>query len=411
MYNPVTFFIGLRYILARKRSHSVSFIAGIAMAGLILGVALLIVVLSVMNGFDKELRERILKIVPQISLYHSQGISQWQQLQPELIAHSKVVAAAPFVELQGIISAGKKAEPALIYGVTATHEGDVSIIQRYLTEGTLAALNARPNTLSMGKGLAEKLGLAVGDSVTLVVPKSGQQRRAPSIAMVDIIDIFTTQTELDQSLVLMGLAPAAGLTDDPTTITGMRIKVEDLFSAPLVADELRQSLPYGFYTSNWTRTHGNIYHAVQLSKKLVGLLLVLIIAIAAFNVVSTLVMVVVDKQSAVAILRTLGMTSREIMIIFIVQGAVIGVVGTVLGTVLGLGLSLGVQGFVDVIESLFGVTFLKADIYPISYLPSQIVYSDVMMVAGVGLLMSLLATIYPAWKAASIKPAQALRYE
>ena len=414
MAAPIAVRIGLRYCLSRRRSGSVSLIAGIAMMGLVLGVALLIVVMSVMNGFDRELRQRILSIVPQISLYHSQGISDWPSVSDYLSNQVDLAGIAPFVELQGLISTRGKAEPVLIYGVSEAHEQQVSTLDDYLADNTLSQLNTRERSVALGRTLANKLAIDEGDKLTIVIPHSNTSSRsrvAPSVATLTVVDIFETQTEVDRSLLVMGLMSASSLSPQPGKVTGLRIRIDDLFQAPHVAQALKQQLPYGFYTQDWTRTHGNIYQAVQLSKQLVGLLLVLIIAIAAFNVVSTLVMVVVDKEGAIAILRTLGATRGEIMWVFIVQGVLIGVLGTLAGCVLGLLLAVSVPSLVNWVESLFQVTFLKADVYPISYVPVDIVTTDVVVIAGVSLLMSFLATIYPAFKAAKVQPAQALRYE
>jgi lipoprotein-releasing system permease protein len=411
MFNPVSIFIGVRYTLARRLSRSVSFISAIAIIGLILGISLLILVLSVMNGFDKELRERTLNIIPQVSLYHTHGVSNWQQLRRQLLNTPNVIGIAPFVQLQGMITAHKAVEPALIYGVSGDYEADVSIINHYLKKGTLGALSQQQHTAVLGSGLASKLKLDIGDKFTLIIPQKSNPKGAPSIVSLRVLDIFSSQTELDQSLVLMGLQSAAALTENDQAITGLRFKVDDLFAASATARQLIGQLPNGFYSSDWTRTHGNIYHAVQLSKKIVSLLLLLIIAIAAFNVVSTLVMVVVDKHSDIAILRTLGASSRDIMAIFIVQGTVIGIIGTLLGGILGIALSLVVQDVVKWVEDIFGIHFLESDVYPISFLPSEIIWHDVFLVLMISILMSLLATIYPSLKASHIRPAEALRYE
>ncbi|MFT6388514.1 MAG: lipoprotein-releasing system permease protein [Cellvibrionaceae bacterium] len=412
-------FVGLRYTLTRHRNRSVSFISAIAMVGIILGVALLITVLSVMNGFDRELKERILNIMPQVTLYKSGGLEDWRGLRKQVLASddmavaADIIAAAPFVELQVMLHEGRKTQPALVYGVDAEYESTVSDIKRYLSSDTLASLNQKSGQIALGSGLAKKLGLELNDTLTLIVPRASASNNSPAIKRLMIIDVFETGTELDHSLALMGLDNAAVLNDSQqsTGITGLHLKIDDLFSASRVASSLRSQLPLGFYTNDWTRTHGNIYYAIKMSKSLVSLLLFLIIAIAAFNVVSTLVMVVVDKQSDIAILRTLGVSNQQIMAIFMVQGSVIGVVGTAIGIALGVSLSLFVDSMVAGLEALFNVSFLESDIYPVSFLPSSLQLGDVVLVASVSLIMSLLATIYPARKAANIQPAQALRYD
>ncbi|MGH1440320.1 MAG: lipoprotein-releasing ABC transporter permease subunit [Cellvibrionaceae bacterium] len=415
-------FVGLRYTLTRRRNRSVSFISAIAMVGIILGVALLITVLSVMNGFDRELKERILTIMPQVTLYKSGGLDDWRSLREQVISSDDIVAATPFVELQVMLHQGKKTQPALIYGVDAEYESTVSNIGRYLKADTIRSLNQQPlnqqqGVIALGSGVAKKLGLELDDRVTIIVPRTASSTAAsssaPAIRRLKIIDIFKTGTELDHSLALMGLENAAAINDSQITtgITGLHLKIDNLFAASRVAASLRSQLPLSFYTTDWTRTHGNIYYAIKMSKSLVSLLLLLIIAIAAFNVVSTLVMVVVDKQGDIAILRTLGVSNQQIMAIFMVQGSIIGIVGTIVGVVLGVILSLTVAKLVAGLEQLFNVTFLESDIYPVSFLPSSLHLSDVILVASVSLVMSLLATIYPARKASRVQPAQALRYD
>ena len=287
----------------------------------------------------------------------------------------------------------------------------MSIINQYLKDETLNTLNQQWYTAVLGSGLAAKLSVDISDKFTLIIPQKGNPKGAPFVVHLQVLDIFTSQTELDQSFVLMGLQSAMALTGNDQTVTGLRFKIDDLFAAPMVVAQLTEQLPRGFYSSDWTRTHGNLYHAVQLSKKIVSLLLLLIIAIAVFNVVSTLVMVVVDKQSDVAILRTFGASNLDIMAIFIVQGAIIGIIGTLLGGALGIFLSLVVKDVVHWVEAVFDVHFLKSDVYPISFLPVEILWSDVFWVLAISIFMSVLATIYPSLRASRINPADALHYD
>ncbi len=410
---PLSFFIGLRYTLARRRNRSVSFISGIAMIGIVLGVALLITVLSVMNGFDRELKERILSIMPQVTLYQRGGMNNWVSLREQILEQEQVIGAAPFVELQVMLHQGKRTQPALLYGLDAKYESTVSNIRRYLADDTLERLNNADKYIALGKGLADKLALEQGESITVIVPRANSAAASPAIKRLEIIDVFSTNTELDHSFAIMGLESAAGLANPQQNsgISGLHLKVEQLFVAPRIASSLKSQLPLDFYTTDWTRTHGNIYYAIKMSKNLVSLLLFLIIAIAAFNVVSTLVMVVVDKQGDIAILRTLGLTKQQVMAVFMVQGSVIGVIGTLIGVALGVVFALFVDDFVAWLETLLNIRFLESDIYPVSFLPSSLLFSDVIFVASVALIMSMLATIYPARKAASVAPAQALRYD
>lgn len=421
LMHSVSVLLGLRYTIARQRSRSVAFISRITMAGIVLGVSLLITVLSVMNGFDKELRERILQIMPQVTLYQSGGMSDWRSLREQLLNDERIEGVSPFVELQGMVNVGKETEPVLIYGIDHQLESTTSIIYNFLHADTRVALAKNTQGIVLGKGLAERLQVDIGRRVSLIIPRAQGQGQAPAIRRVEVIDILDTGTEVDDALALMDVASAASLSasviNDATSdasllaVSGLHLRLTDLFSAPEVARYLQAQLPYGFYTTNWTRTHGNIYYAIQMSKKLVSLLLLLIIAIAAFNVVSTLVMVVLDKQSDIAILRTLGASNRQIIGLFMVQGTVISVIGTLVGTILGVGLAWFVQDIVLLIEQGLSVQFLKSDIYPISYLPSQLLLTDVLLVVIVSLFMSFLATLYPAWRAAKVLPAEALRYD
>lgn len=431
IFHSISLLVGLRYTLARQRSRSVAFISRVAMLGIVLGVSLLIVVLSVMNGFDKELRERILRIMPQVTLYHSQGVEDWSSTRQQLLANDQITEASPFVELQGMANKGKNTEPLLIYGVHPELETTTSIIHTFLQPDTLSRLAGEGDTFAegvvaekaeaerkeagksvvLGYNLAESLGVTLGDTISVIIPRAEGQQERVAVSRLQVIDILKTGTEVDRSLAIMGLKAAARLSVHPSRVSGLHIATNDLFSAPYIAQNLQSQLPYGFYTTDWTRTHGNIYYAIQMSKNLVSLLLMLIIAIAAFNVVSTLVMVVIDKQSDIAILKTMGASRQQVLGVFMVQGMIISVIGTIIGVVLGVILAVSVQDLVVLIERLFNVHFLKSDIYPVSYLPSDLLLSDVLLVVLVSIVMSVLATLYPAWRAARVAPAEALRYD
>ncbi len=407
-------FVGLRYAGARRRTQLVSFISGISILGLMLGVGLLLTVLSVMNGFEKELRERILGIMPHGAIYHRYGIEDWQGVRRNLLANPDIEAAAPFVELPAMLSVGKQVQPSVLYGIDLASEQSVSVIHEFIPAEVLQQLEATENPQSsivMGAGLADNLGVSVGDRITVLVPNSHNPRELPKFRPMVLQGLVHSGTELDFSLALTNLQVASELSEYPGKVSGLRVKTQDLYAAPdIIYRQIRQ-MDYGFYGSDWTRTHGNLFHAIQMSKNLVGLLLFLIVAIAAFNVVSTLVMVVVDKQTDIAILKTLGASRGDILSVFVVQGAVIGALGTLLGLVFGLFGSLAAQDVVAALERVFHVQFLNAEIYPVSYLPSQIQWQDFLLVALVSLAMSLLATLYPAWRASRVAPAEALRFE
>ncbi len=411
---PFTIFIGLRYAGARRqRKQLVSFISGLSILGLTLGVGLLLIVLSVMNGFDRELQQRILGILPHGSVYQRNGVEDWQALRQQLLADSEVVAAAPFVEVQSMLSVGKRVKPAILYGIDAETENSVSVIERFVDGDLLHKLrgDSEQPVILLGRGLAEVLKVQPGDRITVLAPDSRDGSKLPHFRALQLIGIINTGTELDYALALTSLQTASELSEFPGKVSGVRIRTTDLFSAPDTIYRLVRPMPYGFYGTDWTRSHGNLYHAVHMSKNLVGLLLFLIVAIAAFNVVSTLVMVVVDKQGDIAILKTLGAGRREIMAVFMVQGMVIGAVGTLAGLVLGVVGSLTVQQLVGWLEQLLGIQFLNAEIYPVDYLPSAMQLQDFILVAVVSMGMSLVATLYPAWRASRVAPAEVLRYE
>lgn len=408
--NTVPFFIGLRYVGARERNLLVAFLSRISMIGLIVGVGLLIVVLSIMNGFDRELRERILSLLPQASVYHKQGVQDWKLLQSRIEAHPNVVAASPFIKIQALIGIENRAEPIAIFGIDPAAEERVSELTAYLSPEQLSALNDNGNSLVLGAGVAEKLGVSAGESVMIIVPDTENPRAAPQLGHAKVTAILNTQTEVDTKLALMHLERARHYAPNHH-VSGMRLKLDNLFNAHDILWDVIMDLGQGYYGNSWLSTHGNLYHAIHMSKRLVGLLMSLVVGIAAFNVISTLIMVVVEKQGAIAILRTLGASTSTIMAIFIVQGVIIGLVGALFGVALGVGLSFVVGDALQFIEGLTGLHFLKSDVYPLTYLPSHIVWGDVARVALTAVGLCLLATLYPAWRASRINPAETLRYE
>ena len=400
--------IGLRYSGARAFNQSVSFLARVSVTGLVVGVGLLIAVLSIMNGFDRELREKILGLVPQAAIYERGGVADWPALQRKLEDREDIVAAAPFVN--GLVAVRQEAEPVVLYGIDPGQEPRVSHLAEYLDASQLGQLHSGTGRLILGARIAEKLGLSVQDRVMMIVPDADDMG-SPRIEYFTLLHILRTETELDNALALTDLASAARLSTTPDSVSGMRLKVTNLFDARDIAWQALLDLGGGYYGSSWASTHGNLYHAIHMSKKLVALLMSLIVAIAAFNVISTLVMVVIEKQGDIAILRTQGASTGTIMNIFIVLGSAIGIMGTVLGVLFGLGLSLVIEYLVRGVERLLNVQFLKSDVYPLTYLPTEISWPDVGMVAATSLVMSFLATLYPAWRASRVQPAEVLRYE
>ncbi len=406
----VPMFIGLRYTGRLQKNQFVSFFSGVSICGLIVGVGLLIAVLSIMNGFDRELREKILGLVPQAAVYQREGVEDWQALQTKLEQQPRVIAASPFVQLEGLVSFRGKAEPVSLFGIEPEEEASVSRLQEFLTLEVQNQLKQNSKNLVLGKTIADRLALQDGDEVMMIVP-SEQSGHAPKIEYFTVLKILHTQTELDNTLAITSLLTAAKLSGSPNKITGMRLKVDDLFDAREIVWRAVVNLGSQYYGSSWLNTHGNLYQAIHMSKKLIALLMSLIVAIAAFNVVSTLVMVVVEKQGDIAILRTFGASTHQIMAVFIVQGCLIGLVGSGLGVAFGVMLAKFIQSLVTLLEHALNTQFLKSDVYPLTYLPTEISWHDLLQVGLTALIMSFFATLYPAWRASRTVPAEILRYE
>ncbi len=401
--------IALRYSFAFGRGYLSTFLSSLSTLGLVLAIGLLIAVLSVMNGFDKEMRERILALVPHITVYGQQPLQDWQSLAANLQLHPDIVSAVPFVEFDALFLRGNAIETAIGMG-----------LEPGAGQGLLAALPTSLQTqfaagedgLLLGSGLAERLGARLGDTLTLIVPTvGGGGPTATRFVTVTLVGVLATGTELDEAAAVVHLAQAAELAGLDGGVSGLQLRTRDLFGVNRLGWELLGELPSGYYTTNWMMTHGNLYAAIQLSRDLVSILLFSIIAVAAFNVVSSLVLVVFDKQGDIAILRTLGASGADITWIFILQGAMIGMVGVVLGALCGVLLSLGIPPLVAGLEQLLGLRFLSTDVYPVSFLPVDILFADVALVCAVAFSMCVLAALYPARRAARLAPALILHQE
>ena len=408
-------FIGLRYTRAKRRNHFISFISLISMCGIALGVAALIVVLSVMNGFQKELRTRILGVASHVQVSGAEGeLAAWQQVAEQASKHKQVQAAAPYVAAQGMLSFDQTVRGTLVRGVLPDAEERVADFNRHMRNGSMQLLQPGEFGVILGAELARALRVFIGDKVTLIAPQGLVTPAAilPRLKQFKVVGIFEAgMYEYDSGLALIHLADAQALYRMEDRVSGVRLKLDDLFAAPRVARELLSVIEGDVYIADWTRSHANFFRAVQIEKNVMFIILLLIVAVAAFNIVSTLVTAVTDKESDIAILRTLGASPGSIMQVFIVQGALIGVIGLALGLAGGVALALNIDVVVPAIERLFNTQFLAKEVYYISELPSDLQWRDVGVIAAVSFVLTLLATLYPSWRASRVNPAEALRYE
>lgn len=414
MFRPLSLYIGTRYTRAKRRNHFISFISLTSMIGLALGVLAMIVVLSVMNGFQKEMSSRILGMVPHAAIFGGQPLDDWQAVAAAAKRNPQVLAAVPFAELEGMLSYRGAMQPIQLQGIDPELESQVSIIAEHMTQGRLGDLQAGGFGVVIGEITARRFQLKVGDRMALIVPEASSVPGGitPRMQAVNVVGVFKVGAELDSSLALLHVADAAQIQRlQPGQVPGVRLKLHDLYQAPQVSAAIVSELGEGYRASDWTQTQGSLFSAMKMEKTMIGLLLLLIVAVAAFNIIATLIMVVADKGGDIAILRTLGATPGQIMGIFMVQGTVIGVVGTLIGAALGIVAALNVSQLVGWIERLSGQQVLSSDVYFISNLPSELLLADVLLICGAAFALSFLATLYPSWRAAGIQPAEALRYE
>ncbi|PRD66489.1 lipoprotein-releasing ABC transporter permease subunit [Malikia granosa] len=418
MQIPYEFLLGWRYTRAgraTRRNGFISFISGVSMLGIALGVAALIVVLSVMNGFQKEVRDRMLGVLSHVEVFTPDGgaLPDPATTLRELRAHPEVVGAAPFIAAQGLLARGEEMKGVLLRGIDPAQEPAVTSLAGELAQTVLPQLQPGAFGIVLGGALAQGLGLRVGDAVTLVAP-SGQVTPAgvvPRLKQMSVVGIFDSgHYEYDSTLAFVHIDDAARIfrLEGPT---GIRLKLQDLHRAREVTQQLAGMVSGDLLLRDWTRQNRTWFAAVQLEKRMMFIILTLIVAVAAFNLVSTLVMTVTDKRADIAILRTLGASPRSIMAIFVVQGALVGVIGTLAGLLLGLGIAFNIDTLVPALESLLGTHFLPQDIYLISRMPSEPQQGDILPIALISLLLAFAATLYPSWRASRVNPAEALRYE
>jgi len=408
-------FIGLRYTRTRQRTRFISFISVISVVGMALGMMVLITVLSVMNGFQREIRTRILGVASHVQVSGPNNtLENWRAVAEQAARHPQVIASAPYVSAQGLLTHGSNVRGAFVRGILPEQEEKVAEFDRHMRSGRLAALRGGEYGVILGAQLARALGVMTGERVVLVAPQ-GQVTPAgimPRLRQFTVVGIFNVDHfEYDSGLALVHLDDARNLFRFGEAVSGIRLKLKDLFESRTVARDLTRMIPSEVYISDWTLQHANLLRAIQIEKRMMFLIIFLIIAVAAFNIVSSLVMAVKDKQADIAILRTLGASPGSITKIFLVQGMMVGVLGTVLGVTSGVLLALNVDSAVLLIETLFGFKFFAKDVYLISDLPSELQLPDVVITAVASFVLSLLATLYPSYRASKVNPAEALRYE
>jgi lipoprotein-releasing system permease protein len=414
MFRPLSIFIGLRYTGAKRRNQYISFISLASMIGLALGVMAMITVLSVMNGFQREMSSRILGMVPHATISGAQPISDWRQIAAEARKNPQVTAAVPFAELEGMLSYKGVMQPVQINGIDPQEETKVSIVGQHIVQGRLDDLKPGEFGVVVGEITARRFRLNVGDVLTLIIPELSNAAGGitPRMQRLNVVGVFKVGAELDSSLAMINVADAAQLQRMQSgQVQSVRLALKDLYQAPQVSADVAKQLGEGYRPSDWTLTQGSLFSAMKMEKTMIGLLLSLIVAVAAFNIIATLIMVVADKGADIAILRTLGATPGQIMAVFMVQGTVIGVIGTVAGGLLGVLLALNVSALVGWLERISGQHIFSSDVYFVSNLPSELQSPDVVLICTVAFVLSFLATLYPSWRAAQIQPAEALRYE
>ncbi|WP_085716745.1 lipoprotein-releasing ABC transporter permease subunit [Pseudomonas sp. B28(2017)] len=414
MFRPLSIFIGTRYTRAKRRNRFVSFISMTSMIGLALGVLAMIVVLSVMNGFQREMSSRILGMVPHATIVGVNPIDDWKPVAAAAMKNPQVTAAVPFTEMEGMLSYKGTMQPIQVSGVDPALEGQVSIVAKHIVQGSLEALKPGEFGVVIGEITARRFRLNVGDKITLIVPEVSNAPGGitPRMQRLNVVGVFKVGAELDGTMALIHMADAAQMQHwEPNQVQSVRLAVKDLYAAPQVSSDIATGLGAAAYKADdWTHTQGSLFSAMKMEKTMIGLLLLMIVAVAAFNIIATLIMVVNDKGADIAILRTIGATPREIMAIFMVQGTVIGIVGTLIGGVLGVIAALNVSEMVGWVERVSGQHIFSSDVYFVSNLPSELQGGDVALICTAGFVMSFLATVYPAWRAAKIEPATALRY-
>lgn len=411
MFKPVSLFVGLRYTGARARNSFISVITLISALGLMLGVAVLITVLSVMNGFDRELQDRILGMVTHVQVQGREPVEDWRALAERVNHHEEVEAVAPYIRLQGMLTGGGEVSGVMINGIDPEAEEDVSIVGDFMEAGELESLASGSFNMVLGHDLAREMGVSKGEKITLVLPEASMSPAGviPRFRRFTVTGIFRVRANVDSLLAYVHVGDAGRLARHENRVDGIRLRLNDLFEASSLAWRIQQELGPGYRTTDWSRTHGNLFQAIRMEKTMMTLLLSFIVAVAAFNIISSQVMLVTEKRGNIAVLRTLGASPGAIMRIFMVQGTVVGFAGTALGTGLGVLLATHVPEIAAWLEKTFNTRLFEA--YFVQYLPSQLQWADVITIGVIAMLISFSATLYPSWRASRVRPAEALRYE
>ena len=416
MVRPLALFIGLRYIRAKRRTRFISFITGTSILGIIIGVWALISVLSVMNGFERELKSRLLAVAAHIEVSGPGGwLEDWRTAMSDVEKSIEFEGQAPYILTHAMIKQGNLVSPVIIRGIDPEIESAVSSIGEHMVNGSLDDLNSGAFSIVIGEELARRMGnVKVGDKIVVISSRARSTLVGvlPRLKRFTVVGIFNLNFyEYDNGLALTHIEDLAKLQHVGDAVSGLRLRVSDVFESPLLTRELRSSLGPGYTVTDWTNQHSNLFEALKIERRVMFIILLLIVAVAAFNIVSTLVMLVSDKSTDIAVLRTIGVSPRSVMGIFIVHGVVIGIVGTVFGAIVGVITGFNMETLIPWAEQLFGTQFFPDDIYIITRFPAQLIWGDVIKITIASLLMCFVATIYPAWRASKVHPAEALRYD
>jgi lipoprotein-releasing system permease protein len=413
MISNTPIFIGLRYTHVKRRHQFISFVSGFSLIGMALGTLALIVVLSVMNGFDREIKERILRVVPHAYLNQAPVMQDWKLIQGQISEVENIKSAAPYISGFVMLSSDFNVQGVELQGVLPTEEVNVSTINDYMLNTSLFALKPNQFSIILGSQVARQLNVSVDDTIIMTLPTVSITPAGlfPRSKRFSVAGIFEVGAQVDQSLALIHLSDAQRLFRYGSSVQGLRIKTDDIYQAAAAVRPLPAKLGMNFEVKDWSQTQGGLFQAIQLEKRMVMLLLMIIIAVAALNIVTSLVLMVSDKRSDIAVLRTLGMTTRQIMAVFVIQGSAVGFIGIVIGSLAGCLLAINITVVADWLQTLVGLYLFDPSIYFISQIPSELALKDVVIVCSVGFILSILATLYPAFRATQVEPAEVLRYE